>query len=77
MCKFIIYNGAAWLNMGRRGSEWGGVAQYGAAWLSWQRVGLLQGRPEFDFWLGPTGKFPPLSTQAMRIWREASANGDG
>ncbi len=26
---------AAWLNMVRRGSVWCGVAQYGAAWLSW------------------------------------------
>jgi hypothetical protein len=30
-----------------------------AAWLSWQRVGLLQGRPEFDSRLGTTGRFSP------------------
>jgi hypothetical protein len=35
--------------------------------------GLLEGRPEFDSWLGTTGRSIPLSFQAMRRWREASA----
>jgi hypothetical protein len=35
---------------------------------------LLEGRPEFDSRLGTTGRSVPLSLEAMRRWREASAN---
>jgi hypothetical protein len=34
----------------------------------------LEGRPEFDSRLGTAGRSVPLSLQAMRRWREASAN---
>jgi hypothetical protein len=33
--RILYKSGAAWLMMVRRGSEWCGVAQDGAAWLSW------------------------------------------
>ncbi len=72
-------NGAAWRNMVLRGSImerrcsiWCGVAQLIARWLA-----VRQGRVRFSFRLGTTGRFFPLSLQAMRIWREAPANGDG
>jgi hypothetical protein len=41
-----------------------------------RRLAVRQAR-EFDSRLGTTGRCFPLSTQAMKKWREASANDDG
>ncbi len=70
--------GAAWLS-------------YGAAWLSMVRRPSVMVRrgsvgsasacckagPSSILGSAPQGGFSPLSTSAMRIWREASANRDG
>ncbi len=58
-------------------SLWGGVAHWwgGVAQLAAHRLAVRQARVRFS--ARPHREVPPLSTQAMRIWREASANGDG
>ncbi len=70
--------GAAWLSMVRRGSD------DGAAWLSMVRRGSVSSAsacykagPSSILGSAPQGGVSPLSRQAMRKWREASANGNG
>ncbi len=87
----VAQNGAAWLRMVRRGSEWCGVDQngaawprYGAAWLIMVRRGSVgsasaccKAGPSSILGSAPQGGVSTLSIQAMRKWREASANGEG
>jgi hypothetical protein len=73
----VAQNGAAWLSMVRRGSGWCGVAQLwcGVAQLVARRLAERQARVRFS--ARHHREVPPLSKQAMKKWREASANGDG
>ena len=70
--------GAAWLVMVRRGSDMvrrGSVAWCGVAQLVARRLAVRQARVRFS--ARHHREVPPLSKQAMKKWREASANGDG
>ncbi len=57
--------------MVRRGSLWCGVAQLVARQRKAGPSSILGSAPHV------TGRFFPLSCQAMRRWRKAPANGDG
>jgi hypothetical protein len=70
ICTTINVNAIGDIRVVRRASLWCGVAQLVA-----RRLAVRQARVRFS--ARHHREVPPLSKQAMKKWREASANGDG